>query len=242
MRHDGRRPDQLRPLTFQRRYTGSAPGSVLVRMGRTTVLCTCCAALEVPQFLVGTGKGWLTAEYNMLPGSTSPRKPRDRGGKIDGRGVEIQRLIGRSLRAVTDLARLGERTLYIDCDVLEADGGTRTAAINGAYVALVDALAANRALLGPPSAVVRGSVAAVSVGLLDGAELLDLDYSEDKDADVDLNLVMTGAGDIIEVQAGGEEATFRREQLDRLLELGKAGIESITAAQRGALGADWPVG
>ncbi len=233
-RTDGRQPHQLRPLTFQRRYTGLAPGSVLVRMGRTTVLCTCSVELAVPPFLVGSGKGWLTAEYNMLPGSTSPRKPRDRGGKIDGRSVEIQRLIGRSLRAVTDLARLGERTLWIDCDVLEADGGTRTASINGAYVALVDALGADRAV------VMRGSVAAVSVGLCDGAELLDLDYSEDKDADVDLNLVMTGGGDIIEVQAGGEEATFRRDQLDRLLELGRLGIDAITRGQREALGADWP--
>ena len=240
MRHNSRRPDQLRPLTFQRRYTGCAPGSVLVRMGRTTVLSTCSVELAVPPFLVGTGKGWLTAEYSMLPGSTSPRKPRDRAGKIDGRSVEIQRLIGRSLRAVTDLTRLGERTLWIDCDVLEADGGTRTASINGAYVALVDALAAQREAIGPASGVVRGSVAAVSVGLLDGSALLDLDYREDRDADVDLNLVMTGAGDLIEVQAGGEEATFRRDQLDRLLELGRLGIDAITRAQRGALGADWP--
>src|SRR5919204_3681744 len=140
MRHDGRRPDQLRPLKFRRRYTRQAPGSVLVRMGRTTVLCTCCVEPAVPPFLVGSGKGWLTAEYAMLPGSTATRKPRDRGGKIDGRSVEIQRLIGRSLRAVVDLGKLGERTLWIDCDVLEADGGTRTAAITGAYVALVDAL------------------------------------------------------------------------------------------------------
>ena len=239
-RHDGRRPDQMRPLTFQRRYTGMAPGSVLVRMGRTTVLCTCCVELAVPPFLVGTGKGWLTAEYSMLPGSTNTRKPRDRTGKIDGRSVEIQRLIGRSLRAVTDLGRLGERTLWIDCDVLEADGGTRTASINGAYVALVDALTANRAALGPASEIVRGSVAAVSVGLCDGAEWLDLDYLEDRDADVDLNLVMTGAGQFVEVQAGGEEATFRRDQLDRFLELGKLGIDAITRAQHDALGADWP--
>jgi ribonuclease PH len=142
MRSDSRQPDQLRSLSFQRGYTGPAPGSVLVRMGRTTVLCTCSVALEVPPFLEGSGKGWLTAEYAMLPGSTSPRKPRDRAGKIDGRSVEIQRLIGRSLRTVVDLNRLGERTLWIDCDVLEADGGTRTASINGAYVALVDALRA----------------------------------------------------------------------------------------------------
>src|SRR5437667_3777844 len=139
-RPDGRRPDELRPLTFKRRYTRQAPGSVLVRMGRTTVLCTCCIEPAVPPFLVGTGKGWLTAEYGMLPGSTSTRKARDRGGKIDGRSVEIQRLIGRSLRAVVDLDKLGERTLWIDCDVLEADGGTRTAGINGAFVAVADAL------------------------------------------------------------------------------------------------------
>src|SRR5205823_4063153 len=175
-RHDGRRPDELRPLGFRRRYTRQAPGSVLVHMGRTTVLCTCCVEPAVPPFLVGTGKGWLTAEYGMLPGSTHTRKARDRGGKIDGRSVEIQRLIGRSLRAVVNLASLGERTLWIDCDVLEADGGTRTASINGAFVALVDALAASHKKSAdppspPPSAVVRASVAAVSVGLLKGREL-----------------------------------------------------------------------
>src|SRR5437879_2938889 len=140
MRSDGRKANELRPLKFRRRYTRQAPGSVLVQMGRTTVLCTCTVELTVPPFLVGSGKGWLTAEYGMLPGSTGTRKARDRGGKIDGRIVEIQRLIGRSLRAVVDLARLGERTLWIDCDVLEADGGTRTASINGACVALIDAL------------------------------------------------------------------------------------------------------
>src|SRR6266566_6480321 len=144
MRSDGRKLDQMRPLSFKRRYTRQAPGSVLVQCGRTTVLCTCTVEKAVPPFLVGTGKGWLTAEYGMLPGSTGTRKPRDRGGKIDGRGVEIQRLIGRSLRAVIDLGKLGERTLWIDCDVLEADGGTRTAAINGAYVALVDALTSQK--------------------------------------------------------------------------------------------------
>ncbi len=241
MRFDGRRPDELRSLTFRRRYTRLAAGSVLVRMGRTTVLCTCSVDLAVPPFLVGTGKGWLSAEYNMLPGSTSPRKPRDRAGKIDGRSVEIQRLIGRSLRAVLDLEKLGERTLWIDCDVLEADGGTRTAAINGAYVALIDALTAQKNVLGPPAAVVRGSVAAVSVGLLGDTALLDLAYAEDKDADVDLNLVMTGAGEFIEVQGSGEEATFSRSQLDRLLKLGKLGIDAVTALQRRALGANWPL-
>src|ERR1700694_3076631 len=180
MRHDGRAPDELRPLTFRRRYTRQAPGSVLVTMGRTIVLCPCCVEESVPPFLVGSGKGWLTAEYGMLPGSTSSRKPRDRAGKVDGRSVEIQRLIGRSLRAVVDLEKLGERTLWIDCDVLEADGGTRTASINGAYVALVDALSANKLLLGSPKGIVRDSVAAVSVGLCDDVELLDLDYEEDK--------------------------------------------------------------
>src|SRR5437868_6067708 len=148
-RPDDRKTNQLRPLCFKRKYTRSAPGSVLVKSGRTTVLCTCCVEPKVPDFLAGKGKGWLTAEYAMLPGSTHTRKPRDKAGKIDGRGVEIQRLIGRSLRAVVDLAKLGERTLWIDCDVIEADGGTRTAAINGAFVALVDALAAHRAVLGP---------------------------------------------------------------------------------------------
>jgi ribonuclease PH len=255
MRNDGRQSDELRPLRFKRRYTRQAPGSVLVSMGRTTVLCTCSIEPAVPPFLIGTGKGWLTAEYSMLPGSTQTRKPRDRGGKIDGRSVEIQRLIGRALRSVVNLNALGERTLWIDCDVLEADGGTRTASINGAYIALLDALIAARkqvpasrvgttGLLAPlpdVSAIVRGSVAAVSVGLLDGQTLLDLDYSEDKDADVDLNLVMTSAGDFIEVQAGGEEATFSRKQLDKLLDLGKHGIDIITTAQRAALGSNWPL-
>jgi ribonuclease PH len=241
MRHDGRRPDELRPLSFRRRYTRQAPGSVLVRAGRTTVLCTCTVEPAVPPFLVGSGKGWLTAEYGMLPGSTSTRKARDRGGKVDGRTVEIQRLIGRSLRAVVDLAKLGERTLWLDCDVLEADGGTRTASVSGAYVALIDALTASRHETGPPAAVVRGSVAAVSVGLLDDVELLDLDYREDRDAEVDLNLVMTGAGQFIEVQGTGEEATFSRSQLDRLLKLGKLGIDAVTERQRQALGANWPL-
>jgi ribonuclease PH len=242
MRSGGRQPDELRPLVFRRRYTRQAPGSVLVRMGRTTVLCTCTIELAVPQFLIGTGKGWLTAEYSMLPGSTNTRKPRDRGGKIDGRTVEIQRLIGRSLRAVVDLEKLGERTLWFDCDVLEADGGTRTASINGAFVALIDALTARKQLFPfPTAAVIRDSIAAVSVGLLGDSAMLDLDYAEDKDADVDLNLVMTGGGQYVEVQGTGEEATFSRSQLDRLLKLGKVGIDAITLQQRQALGANWPL-
>src|ERR1700676_1564911 len=170
MRPHSRRHDELRPLTFRRRYTRQAPGSVLVRMGRTTVLCTCCVEPSVPPFLLGSGKGWLTAEYGMLPGSTDTRKARDRGGKIDGRSVEIQRLIGRSLRAVVDLENLGERTLWVDCDVLEADGGTRTAAIDGGYIAVVDALAAHKLA---KSGVIKDSVAAISVGLCGESELLD---------------------------------------------------------------------
>ncbi|MFO0807755.1 MAG: ribonuclease PH [Gemmataceae bacterium] len=234
-----RRADELRPLSFTRRYTGSAPGSVLVKSGRTTVLCTCTVEAAVPAWLVGKGRGWLTAEYGMLPGSTNTRKPRDKGGKVDGRSVEIQRLIGRSLRAVVDLAKLGERTLWVDCDVLEADGGTRTAAINGALVALVDGLIAAQLR---PVDVLSDSVAAVSVGVVNGAELVDLEYVEDKDAAVDFNVVMTGRGRFIEVQGGGEGATFSRDQLDRLVVLGERGAAAITAAQRNALGEAWPFG
>src|SRR5438105_11688367 len=161
-RPDARKPGQLRPLSFRRKYTRNAPGSVLVKMGRTTVLCTCCVEPKVPDFLVGRGKGWLTAEYGMLPGSTNTRKARDKGGKIDGRSVEIQRLIGRSLRAVVDLSKLGERTLWIDCDVLEADGGTRTAAINGAFVAIVAAINSIKTDLSVPvREVIHASVAAI---------------------------------------------------------------------------------
>src|SRR5881392_4463319 len=247
MRPHNRKPDELRPLRFKRRYTRQAPGSVLVRMGRTSVLCTCCVEPNVPPFLVGKGKGWMSAEYGMLPGSTSSRKQRDKAGKVDGRSVEIQRLIGRSMRAVVDLGKLGERTLWLDCDVLEADGGTRTASINGAFVALVDALVAAKpsqvgaAPLPPLKSIIRDSVAAISVGLLDDTELLDLNYAEDKDAEVDMNLVMTGGGQFVEVQGSGEEATFSRGQLDRLLKLGKIGIDAVTTKQREALGADWPL-
>lgn len=240
-RPHGRAADQLRPLAFERGYTGNAPGSVLVRSGRTAVLCTCSVEPKVPDFLVGKGKGWLTAEYGMLPGSTHSRKPRDKAGKVDGRGVEIQRLIGRSLRAVVNLSKLGERTLWVDCDVIEADGGTRTAAINGAFVAVVDAVTKVQPQLGAAVRdVVTASLGAVSVGVVDGEPRLDLEYVEDVAADVDLNLVMTGAGAFIEVQGTGEEATFSRAELNQLLDLGEAGIRSITAAQRAALGDRWP--
>jgi ribonuclease PH len=241
LRPNHRKPDEIRPLQFKRRYTRQAPGSVLVRMGRTTVLCTCCIEPSVPPFLVGKGRGWLSAEYGMLPGSTNTRKPRDKAGKVDGRSVEIQRLIGRSLRAVISLDKIGERTLWIDCDVLEADGGTRTASINGAFVAVVDALHSLKGQIPPPSEIVSDSVAAVSVGLLNDAELLDLEYVEDKDAEVDLNLVMTGSGQFIEVQGTGEEATFSRTQLDRLLKLGKVGIDAVTATQKKTLATLWPL-
>jgi ribonuclease PH len=240
-RPDDRKANQLRPLSFKRKYTRNAPGAVLVKMGRTTVLCTCSIDPKVPDWMAGKGRGWMTAEYGMLPGSTHTRKARDKAGKVDGRTVEIQRLIGRSMRAVVDLAKLGERTLWIDCDVLEADGGTRTASINGAFVAVVDALTAiKKDLPASIEAILSDSVAAISVGIVDGEERLDLEYVEDRDAEVDANLVMTGSGKFIEVQGSGEEATFSRKQLDALLELGEVGIKHITLAQKKALGAAWP--
>lgn len=240
MPREGRGLEELRSLTFKRKYTRTAPGSVLVRMGRTTVLCTCTVERNVPPFLVGKGQGWLSAEYGMLPGSTGSRKSRDRGGKVDGRTVEIQRLIGRSLRAIVNLEKVGERTLWLDCDVIEADGGTRTASINGAFVALIDALHSLKSELPPLKEVLKDSVAAISVGIWEGQPLLDLEYIEDRDAEVDMNLVMTGAGEYIEVQGTGEEATFSRAQLDRMLKLGKVGIDAVTALQKKALGSSWP--
>jgi ribonuclease PH len=240
MRPDNRGNDELRPVRFRRRYTRGAPGSVLVQAGRTTVLCTVSVEESVPPWLRGKGKGWLTAEYSMLPGASQPRKPRERAGKIDGRTAEIQRLIGRSLRAVVDLDRLGENTLWIDCDVLEADGGTRTTSITGSLVALVDALATWRPESLKAPSVLRDSVAAVSVGVVEGAGRLDLAYEEDVAAEVDFNLVMTGSGQFIEVQGTGEGATFNRKQLDEMLRLGRLGIERLTALQKKALGATWP--
>jgi ribonuclease PH len=237
-RRDGRQAADLRPLSFTRRYTKQAPGSVLVRSGETVVLCTCSVEQTVPEFLEGTGKGWLTAEYAMLPGSTNRRKPRERSGKPDGRGIEIQRLIGRALRTCIHLDKLGERTLHLDCDVLQADGGTRTASINGAYIALMDALSFIRSkdpALPANLDLLTGSVAAISVGLLEDRVLVDLDYPEDRDAQVDLNLVMTGAGQLIEIQAGGEEATFTRAQLDEMVKAGEGAISYITRLQNQAL-------
>ena len=214
---------------------------MLIEAGGTRVLCTASIDEGGPPWMAGKGKGWVTAEYSMLPGSTSPRKRRDRGGKIDGRTTEIQRLIGRSLRAVVDLEALGEQMITLDCDVLEADGGTRTASITGAFVALVDALRAIKTSGTKKSKLpLTDSVAAVSVGIVDGRAVLDLDYPEDVAAAVDMNVVMTGGGRFVELQGTGEEATFSEKELAELLRLAKNGIKQLTALQQKALGASWP--
>ncbi len=241
MRSDGRAADELRPVKVRRRFTRTAPGSVLIRAGRTTVLCTVSPVDGVPPWLQGTGQGWLTAEYGMLPGSTHPRRSRDRG-RVDGRTVEIQRLIGRSLRSVTRLDRLGELTLWVDCDVLEADGGTRTLSITGAFIALVDALKHILPRGTRPADVLIDSVAAVSVGIVNGTCLLDLNYQEDSQATVDFNLVLTGTGRFVELQGTGETAPFYQKDLTEILRLARQGIEQLTAVQRAALGKDWPFG
>ena len=236
-----RRSDQLRPIKIRRKFTRSAAGSVLFQAGGTTVLCTASVEARVPEWLEGRGKGWITAEYNMLPGSTNPRKRRDRGTKIDGRTTEIQRLIGRSLRAVADLEALGERQITVDCDVLQADGGTRTASISGALVALVDAIRSIRREL--PDATrypLRDSVAAVSVGIVGGKPVLDLDYEMDYAAAVDMNVVMTGSGRFIEIQGTGEEATFDDAELAGMLRLARRGITGLSKNQQQALRKDWP--
>ncbi len=237
IRPSGRAPDALRPVRITRGFTRHAEGSVLVEFGDTRVLCTASVEEKVPSFLRGAGRGWLTAEYGMLPRSTHTRSEREAArGKQSGRTQEIQRLIGRSLRAVFDLERLGERTITLDCDVLQADGGTRTAAITGAFVAAHDAvsgLLVSGALERTP---VRDFVAAVSVGLYEGAAVLDLDYAEDSACDTDLNVVMTGAGGFVEVQGTAEGEPFTREQMDRLVDLAATGIRRLIDAQRAALG------
>ena len=237
-RHEDRRLDELRPVKIKRRFTRSSPGSVLIQSGRTTVLCTANISPEVPVWLAGQQRGWVTAEYNMLPGSTRPRRRRDRGGKIDGRSAEIQRLIGRSLRAVTDLVALGERTVTVDCDVLEADGGTRSLSITGAFVAMVDAM--YKEFTARTVLPLRNSVAAVSVGIVNEHPKLDLDYGEDSAATVDMNVVMTGRGRFVEIQGCGEESTFNERQLQAMLKLARSGIETLTELQRSALGKRWP--
>ena len=241
MRHDKRKRDELRPVKIKRKYTRATAGSVLFQAGKTTVLCTASISDRVPPWLAGKGKGWVTAEYNMLPGSTSPRKSRDRGGKIDGRTTEIQRLIGRSLRAIVDLEALGERLITVDCDVLEADGGTRTASITGAFIALADGIRSIKDLPDPKRSPLIDSIAAVSVGIVDGKPMLDLDYIEDVGAAVDMNVVMTGAGRFVEVQGTGEEATFSEEELSALLKLAKRGIKQLGGEQKKALGKQWPI-
>jgi len=232
-RNDGRRPDELRPLELLHDYLEQPHGSVLYSQGKTKVLCTASIQEGVPRWLYGKGRGWLTAEYSLLPASTGDRTDREASrGKQGGRTIEIQRLIGRSIRAVTSFDALGERTLWLDCDVLQADGGTRCAAICGAYVAAKRAL--DRFGL---SKALTGSVAAVSVGIVGGTPLLDLDYSEDSTAEVDMNVVMTGDGALVEVQATAEQAPFSRASLDELLELAAGGIDELAAAQEEAVAA-----
>lgn len=236
VRHDQRRFDELRPIEITRRYTGSAPGSVLIKAGRTTVLCTASIDEFVPPWKMKAENptGWLTAEYSMLPGSTSPRKQRERA-KVDGRTNEIQRLVGRSLRSIVDFEALGPRTITIDCDVLEADGGTRTLSITGGYIALVDALRTLKDVLPSDRPVLTASVAAVSVGVVNGEVLLDLCYVEDSRADVDMNVVMTSKGEFVEVQGTGENSTFSRDLLNRQVDLAEAGIRQLMKLQEEAL-------
>jgi ribonuclease PH len=241
-RADGRSPHQLRPLRLRRRFTRNAAGSVLAQAGGTLVLCTASVDARAPAWLAGKGRGWVTAEYSMLPGSTSPRKARDREGKIDGRTVEIQRLIGRSLRAVVDLEALGERTITLDCDVLQADGGTRTLCITAAWLALADAVRGlRRDLADPGKSPLVDSVAAISVGRVEGRLLVDLDYSEDVAAEVDMNVVLTGGGRFVEVQGTGEEATFDRAELDGMVAAASRAVSELTGLQRKALGREWPI-
>jgi ribonuclease PH len=231
-----RAPGDVRPIKIEPGFVRTASGSALISQGETRVICTASLTDSVPRWLEGRGRGWVTAEYAMLPASTGDRKQRDVSrGRQDGRGVEIQRLIGRSLRGVVDMKRLGERSVYVDCDVLQADGGTRCAAISGAWVAARRAL--DRFGL---SKAMPGSVAAVSLGIVDGEILLDLDYAEDSAADVDLNVVITGDGRLVEVQATAERVPFGRDQLDDLLELAGKGIDRIAVAQREATNAPRP--
>ena len=233
IRNDGREPDQLRPIAFTRDYTELAMGSVLVEMGRTRVLCTASVEERVPPWLRGSGKGWVTAEYSMLPGSTPERVSREAAkGKQSGRTQEIQRLIGRSLRAVTDLTMLAEVQITVDCDALQADGGTRTASICGGFLALHDACSRLVQAKKLPAHPVQDLCAAISVGIVQALPSLDLDYSEDSTAEVDMNVVMTGARKFIEVQGTAEGAAFSRDELEALLGLAEAGIDEIFALQR----------
>jgi ribonuclease PH len=230
--HD-RSPEQIRPTTIQPGFVPTATGSALITQGETRVICTASVSTEVPRWMQGRGTGWVTAEYGMLPASTGDRKPRDAAkGKLDGRTVEIQRLIGRSLRGVVDFAALGERSVWVDCDVLTADGGTRCASVTGGFVALGLALRAEGL-----EGALTGTLAAVSCGVVDGVAVCDLDYREDSSAEVDANVVMTGDGDLIEVQATAERTPLRRAQVDELLALAAGGIAELRGVQEQALGA-----
>ena len=237
MRPSKRKPDQLRAVSIERGYTKHAEGSVLVTFGDTKVLCTASVEDRVPGFLKGKGQGWLTAEYGMLPRATNPRGDREAArGKQSGRTQEIQRLIGRSMRAVVDLGKLGERTIQIDCDVLQADGGTRTASITGAFVAVHDALTWLKGKGAFAELPIQNFVAAVSVGVYEGTPVLDLDYAEDSNCDTDMNVVMTGTGGFIEVQGTAEGAAFSKAELDALLGLADKGIRELVALQKKSLG------
>ncbi|MFY0545365.1 ribonuclease PH [Brevibacillus sp. H7] len=241
MRHDGRANDQLRPVKITRNYIKHAEGSCLIEVGDTKVICTATLEDRVPPFMRGGGKGWVTAEYSMLPRATETRNPRESSkGKVGGRTMEIQRLIGRALRSVVHLEAMGERTIWLDCDVIQADGGTRTASITGAYVAMVDAmhkLVENGTWKQLP---ILDFLAATSVGVIEGEAMLDLNYKEDSSAIVDMNIVMTGQGKFVELQGTGEEAPFTGEQLQDMLSLGKKGIEALIESQKQAL-ADVPL-
>jgi ribonuclease PH len=236
MRIDGRNPKQLRPLKITPSYLKTADGSVLIEVGDTKVICTAKLEERVPQFLRNSGKGWITAEYGMLPGSSQARIGRESArGKIGGRTHEIQRLIGRSLRAIADLRKLGEKTIWIDCDVIQADGGTRTASITGAYVALVEAVRGwlERGIISQDP--IKDAVAAVSIGIIEGKILLDLAYEEDSRADVDMNFVMTGSGKFIEVQGTAESTPFTKKQMERMTEMAQQGIRELLKAQKQVL-------
>jgi ribonuclease PH len=233
MRTDGRKPMQMRPLKITPHYIKTADGSVLIEMGDTKVICTAKFEARAPQFLRHSGRGWITAEYGMLPGSSQERIGRESArGRVGGRTHEIQRLIGRSLRAIADLKGLGERTIWVDCDVIQADGGTRTASITGAYVALVEAVKnwLNRGII--TADPIKDSVAAVSIGIIDGKIHLDLCYEEDSRADVDMNFVMTGSGKFIEVQGTAENSPFTKKQMERMAEIAQRGIKELLMAQK----------
>jgi len=236
IRPDGRKPDKIREIKLTRPYQKYAEGSVLIEMGDTRVVCSASVDTRVPPWLKGTGRGWITAEYSMLPRSTQNRLNRQTVGKTAGRTFEIQRLIGRAMRAVVDTAALGERTIYLDCDVIQADGGTRTAAINGAFIALVDAIRSLKEAKRIRRIPIEDYLAAVSVGIVDQNTLLDLCYIEDSQADVDMTLVMTGGGRLVEVQAGGEGTTFSQDGLNDLIAVGAKGIKKLIKWQKEVLG------